>query len=146
MIVGARDEAMSKYAFRVIPVLDIKDGQAVHAVGGIRSHYRPLASRLHPSSEPIEIARAYRDILGLHDLYLADLDAIVGKGPDLRLYAGLRAEGLNLWIDPGIKGPEDLGVLGDLGDSTFVIGLETVRGPNDLQAIVDRAGSRTGRS
>ena len=51
--------------FRVIPVLDIKNGQAVHAVAGIRSHYRPLQSILHPSCEPLELARAYRDLLDL---------------------------------------------------------------------------------
>src|SRR5262249_58597615 len=70
-ILGTSDEPMSESAFRVIPVLDVKDRIAVHAIGGIRSHYRPLLSKLHPSSDPIAIARAYRDVLGLHDLYLA---------------------------------------------------------------------------
>ena len=73
--------------FRVIPVLDVKNGQAVHAVGGIRSHYRPLQSLLHPSCEPLELARAYRDLLGLRELYLADLDAISGNDPICRSIA-----------------------------------------------------------
>jgi phosphoribosylformimino-5-aminoimidazole carboxamide ribotide isomerase len=132
---------MPKDTFRVIPVLDVKDGHAVHAVGGIRSHYRPLVSELHPSSDPIAIARAYRDVLGLHDLYLADLDAIAGKGPDVPLYGGLTAEGLRLWIDPGIRDADDLGALADPGDTTFVIGLETIRGPDAMGAILDRVGS-----
>ena len=94
---------MSKDTFRLIPVLDVQDRIAVHAVGGIRSHYRPLHTKLHASSDPIAIARAYRDVLGLNELYLADLDAIAGKRPDGRLYADLGEQGLSLWIDAGIK-------------------------------------------
>jgi phosphoribosylformimino-5-aminoimidazole carboxamide ribotide isomerase len=135
------DEPMPGTAFRVIPVLDVKDRLAVHAVGGIRSHYRPLASKLHPSPEPIAIARAYRDALGLRDLYLADLDAIAGKGPELNLYAALCAEGLDLWIDPGIGDAADLDPFSDLGGTVFVVGLETLRGPEALEAILDRFGS-----
>ena len=51
------EEAMLESHFRVIPVLDVKNGQAVHAVGGIRSHYRPLQSLLHPSCDPLELVR-----------------------------------------------------------------------------------------
>ena len=96
---------------------------------------------MHPSSDPIAIARAYRDVLGLNELYLADLDAIAGKRPDGRLYADLRAQGLNLWIDAGIKDPHDLDVLVELGNTTLVVGLETVRGPDALGSIVDRVGN-----
>ena len=65
--------------FQVIPVLDLKDGRAVHAKGGRRDHYRPIQSILHPTSDPIALARAFRAGLGLHTLYLADLDAITGS-------------------------------------------------------------------
>ena len=65
---------MLKNPFRVIPVLDLKDGQAVHAVAGQRSHYQPVRSILHPSADPMDLARAFRDMLGLHKLYLADLE------------------------------------------------------------------------
>jgi phosphoribosylformimino-5-aminoimidazole carboxamide ribotide isomerase len=132
---------MSETAFRVIPVLDVKDGLAVHAIGGIRSHYRPLRSKLHSTSAPIELARAYRDLLGLRELYLADLDAISGKGPDRGLYAELSAEGLGLWIDAGVRDHHDLGALDEVGDMTIVVGLETIRGPGVLGAILDRAGN-----
>ena len=133
---------MSQSAFRVIPVLDVKDGIAVHAVGGIRSHYRPLRTNLHASSDPIAIARAYRDVLGLNELYLADLDAIAGKRPHRLSTASLRAEGLNLWIDAGIKDVlMTSSFMSELDDATLVAGLETVRGPKALEAIIDRVGS-----
>src|SRR5947209_7775724 len=61
---------------RIIPVLDLKAGLAVHAVAGDRAYYQPIRSILHQGSDPIGLARAYRDKLGLSDLYVADLDAI----------------------------------------------------------------------
>ncbi len=124
--------------FRVIPVLDVKNGQAVHAVGGIRSHYRPLRSILHPSCEPLELARAYRNLLDLRELYLADLDAIAGKRRDLSLYRNLAGQNVHLWIDAGLQDEDDLGALIDLDHTTLVIGLETAAGPEAVRAILDR--------
>jgi len=124
--------------FRVIPVLDVKNGQAVHAVGGIRSHYRPLQSILHPTCEPLELARAYRDLLDLRELYLADLGAISGQRPDLSLYRKLTSEDVHLWIDAGLKNEDDLDALVDLDHTTIVVGLETAGGPDAVRAILDR--------
>ena len=67
---------------RLIPVLDLKAGRPVHAIGGNRAHYEPLRSILHPAgADPVELARACRDRLGLRELYVADLDAILGAAP-----------------------------------------------------------------
>ena len=82
---------MSENAFRVIPVLDVKDGQAVHAVGGNRSHYRPLRSILSSYFGTRRDCASYRDLLGLRDLYLADLDAISRGRPNPSLYRRLAA-------------------------------------------------------
>lgn len=122
----------------MIPVLDVKNGQAVHAVGGIRSHYRPLQSLLHPSCEPLELARAYRDQLDLRELYLADLDAISGQPPDLPLYRKLAALGMHLWIDAGLRDKNGIEALVDLDCTTIVVGLETVAGPDAVRAILKR--------
>lgn len=126
--------------FRVIPVLDVRNGQAVHAVGGVRSHYRPLGSILHASSRPLELARAYRDSLGLQDLYLADLDAISTARPDRELYRDLEALALNLWIDAGLRTGDDAEPLLSLPRVTVVVGLETASGPESVREILDRAG------
>ena len=48
----------SRRPMRVVPVLDIKNGRAVHAVQGKRAHYGPLRSVLHGSDDPIGIASA----------------------------------------------------------------------------------------
>jgi phosphoribosylformimino-5-aminoimidazole carboxamide ribotide isomerase len=124
--------------FRVIPVLDVKNGQAVHAVGGIRSHYRPLQSRLHPSFDPLDLLRAYRDLLDLRQLYLADLDAITGKQPDVELYRKLAGQDVGLWIDAGVRDQDDLAALVDLDRTTIVVGLETAAGPHAVANVLLR--------
>jgi phosphoribosylformimino-5-aminoimidazole carboxamide ribotide isomerase len=134
------EESIVPGDFPVIPVLDVRDGQAVHAVGGIRSHYQPLRSILHPSAEPVAVARGYRDILGLRTIYLADLDGISGGPPNERLYRELAELGVHLWIDPGLKTADDVGRLVDLERTSIVIGLETVQGPDAVRAILARAG------
>jgi phosphoribosylformimino-5-aminoimidazole carboxamide ribotide isomerase len=127
----------------LIPVLDFKDGKAVHAVGGRRDYYQPISSILHESSEPIALARAIRDTLGLHTLYLADLDAIRGGPLSVRTYQQLIALNLNLWLDIGVRDVNSLAPLLELGRSgcTIVVGLETVRGPSDLSGILDILGA-----
>jgi phosphoribosylformimino-5-aminoimidazole carboxamide ribotide isomerase len=129
---------MLESRFRVIPVLDVKNGQAVHAVGGIRSHYRPLQSRLHPTCDPLELLRAYRDLLGLGELYLADLDAITGKRPHVELYRELAGQDVHLWIDAGLRDQDDLTALLDLDRTTIVVGLETAAGPLAVGNVLSR--------
>jgi phosphoribosylformimino-5-aminoimidazole carboxamide ribotide isomerase len=132
---------MLKTAFRVIPVLDVKDGLAVHAVAGQRSYYRPIQSLLHPSADPLELARAYRDILGLHELYLADLDAIARGGQNYALYSELTALGLEIWIDAGVRSENDVPAMVENRRITIVVGLETIRGASDLEATLRLAGT-----
>jgi phosphoribosylformimino-5-aminoimidazole carboxamide ribotide isomerase len=92
---------------RLIPVLDVRGGAAVHAVGGNREHYRPLSSRWCDGADPVRVARAMRDRFAFEELYLADLDAILGQPPNRALYARLHALGFRLWVDAGIRTSED---------------------------------------
>src|SRR5262245_10622635 len=116
---------MTRMPFRVVPVLDLKEGRAVHAVGGRRQHYQPLRSILHTNSRPIPLARAIRDLLGLETLYLADLDAIAGRPANLVLYQELVALGLHLWVDAGLRDVRSAAPLLELdgSGSTLVVGL-----------------------
>ena len=125
---------------RIIPVIDIRGGQAVHAVAGVRDNYRPLRSNLRPGSDPILIAQAVRDRFGFHDLYLADLDAIHGLPPSLSLYKKLSDLRLNLWVDAGLLDNSYVSEILNTGVSQVVVGLETVAGPEGLKRILERAG------
>jgi phosphoribosylformimino-5-aminoimidazole carboxamide ribotide isomerase len=123
-------------SIRLIPVLDLKAGRAVHAVGGDRGHYQPLRTRLHPGPDQIGVARGFRDTLGLREVYLADLDAIAGSAPDHALYRAIRSLGLDLWVDAGIRDRTGLVPPLDSEVSSIVAGLETVRGPAALAEIL----------
>ena len=74
---------------RLIPVMDLKDGLVVHAVRGERQRYQPVKSVLCPTAQPLDVALAFRDQLGLSELYIADLDAIQGSGDHRSLIAAL---------------------------------------------------------
>ena len=65
---------------QIIPVLDVAGGIAVHAQAGDRSRYAPLTSDLvpHHPGDPVALLRAFHSTLGVHECYVADLDAIQG--------------------------------------------------------------------
>jgi phosphoribosylformimino-5-aminoimidazole carboxamide ribotide isomerase len=133
---------MAGRPFQVIPVLDLKDGRAVHAIGGRRDHYRPIQSVLHPTADPVTLACAFRTGMGLQTLYLADLDAIAGFDRAVHIYHALIATGLSLWIDAGVTDWRSAAALLSLDSPalTIVAGLETLRGPRELAQIVKLAG------
>jgi phosphoribosylformimino-5-aminoimidazole carboxamide ribotide isomerase len=88
----------------------------------------------------VDLARAYRDVLGFRELYLADLDAICAGRPDQTLYRDLEGLQLDLWIDAGLKTADDLESICGLARVTIVVGLETVSGADAVREILDRAG------
>ena len=121
---------------RVIPVLDIKSGIVVRGIGGRREEYRPLASRLCGSPQPVDVARAIRQHLGLQEFYLADLDAIGGSAPASAIYADIHSLGCSLWVDAGIRDLDDARALAAAGLEGIIAGLETLLAPDDLESIV----------
>ncbi|MCS6978151.1 MAG: HisA/HisF-related TIM barrel protein [Gemmatales bacterium] len=123
---------------RVIPVLDVQGGVAVHAVAGRRHEYRPLTSRLTSATDPVEVARAFRAHLACPELYLADLDAICRGYRNPFLYQSLVEIGLSLWLDAGVRSAEDAVELAALPLAKIVLGLETLRGPEVVAEIAGR--------
>ncbi|HEY7156718.1 MAG TPA: HisA/HisF-related TIM barrel protein [Gemmataceae bacterium] len=125
---------------RILPVLDVMNGEVVRGVGGRRQEYRPIVSRLTTSSRPLDVARAIRCHFGWSEFYLADLDAILGDEPAWTIYAALREEGFRLWVDGGVRGMTQACQLADVGIESLVVGLETVAGPAELAAMVRAFG------
>ncbi len=67
---------------RVIGVVDLRGGQAVHAIAGDRERYVPvrsIAGRAIEAGDPLTLSRAYHESLGINELYVADLDALAGR-------------------------------------------------------------------
>ena len=83
---------------RVVPVIDLKGGTAVHAIRGERERYRPVGDAL-------SLARTFRDALGLDELYVADLDAITGTGGNDAVIGALASEA-RVMLDAGVSKPE----------------------------------------
>jgi phosphoribosylformimino-5-aminoimidazole carboxamide ribotide isomerase len=127
---------------RVLPVLDLMGGEVVRGVAGRRREYRPVVSLLSVSSRPRDVADGFRTHFGLTELYLADLDAIMGGEPAWPVYADLRAAGFRLWIDAGVREMERAARLIEDGVESVVVGLETVAGPDVLAAVCQRYGDR----
>jgi phosphoribosylformimino-5-aminoimidazole carboxamide ribotide isomerase len=120
---------------RIIPVLDIKNGIVVRGIGGRREEYRPIVSKLTTSCRPVDVARAFRDQLGLMEMYIADLDAIAGASPAWNTYEEIQALGCRLWVDAGVRQAADALQLNQHEIRDVVIGLETVAGPSVIEAI-----------
>lgn len=89
----------------VIPVIDLKSGQVVHARGGQRDAYRPIATPLSPTSAPDDVLAGLLRLHPFRRLYVADLDAIEGRGSHAGLLSDLaRAHpGLEVWLDAGVR-------------------------------------------
>lgn len=115
---------------RIVPVIDLLGGQAVHARRGDRANYRPVQSALVAGSDPVDVARALiaaahvaQQRLGTSSagikeddgaapdtdrLYVADLDALQGRGVQQAAIAALLAglPGVQLWLDAGFGDPD----------------------------------------
>jgi phosphoribosylformimino-5-aminoimidazole carboxamide ribotide isomerase len=95
----------------VIPVIDLRGGVVVAARRGDRARYRPLETPLAASADPVVVALGLRSLYPFSTLYVADLDGIEGRGPDLatqhRLAAAWPGE---LWLDDGTAGSDNADV------------------------------------
>jgi phosphoribosylformimino-5-aminoimidazole carboxamide ribotide isomerase len=127
---------------RVIPVLDILGGYAVHARAGNRDSYAPLASQLAPGEpgDAVAIARAIRDRLACRELYLADLDGIMGGPPQRALRSAVAAElpGVAVWMDAGVGTADRARELLADGAARVIVGLETLPAASDPHAVLAR--------
>jgi phosphoribosylformimino-5-aminoimidazole carboxamide ribotide isomerase len=127
----------------VIGVLDLRRGQAVHAVAGDRERYVPARMDAHPNVVPgdaLAIAGAYIRTLGVTELYVADLDAIVHRTPQETLVRELAGLGLPLWLDAGIASDSDARAAVDCGARRLVVGTETLTTFAVLKAICAEVG------
>lgn len=145
---------------RLIGVLDLLGGRAVHARAGHRASYMPVQTRAGSFVEPGDaaaIANTYVKTLGITELYVADLDAILGRragtpgrsdagakgvhGPHDTLVAAIATLGAPLWLDDGISSIELARRALALGAAHVVVGLETLRSYGDLEEICASVGA-----
>ncbi len=127
---------------RVIPVIDLLGGVVVHAVRGKRSSYLPLESKFCCSAEPIAVAEAFK-AAGFHDLYIADLDAILCKGNNLKDIKGIAQQtNMRLMVDAGVADIEQAQTLLQHKTSKIIIGTETLSSLTFIQEAICSIGTK----
>jgi len=122
---------------KLIPVIDLMQGQVVRAVRGDRKSYRPIESRLCAGSDPATVARALCEYCATRQLYVADLDALMGRAAQISVLRALRQAipGLELWLDAGFAGKDAADAMGrDLDDAPWlpVFGSESLASRDEL--------------
>ncbi|MEM4700488.1 MAG: HisA/HisF-related TIM barrel protein, partial [Candidatus Nezhaarchaeales archaeon] len=127
---------------RVVPVIDLRGGVAVHAVRGERSQYRPVRSVLASSPDPLSLGASFKS-MGLSELYIADLDMIEGAGDNLAVVAEVKRKlGLRLLVDAGVSSPDAAERLVGLGVDEVVVGTETLSDLAELREVARAVGDR----
>ncbi|ADJ27326.1 HisA/HisF-related TIM barrel protein [Nitrosococcus watsonii] len=122
---------------QLLPVLDLWGGVVVHARGGQRDDYLPLASPLAPNSSPLQVVAGLLQWCRFQQLYIADLNAIMGDGNNHFMIAAIAQSypDLELWVDGGTACHEAVAQLFALGVARPVVGTETLPDLEAWQAL-----------
>jgi phosphoribosylformimino-5-aminoimidazole carboxamide ribotide isomerase len=130
---------------KCIFVFDILNGAVVHALRGERSRYKPVAefSQVIESSDPLLIMDELRPV----QVYVADLDMIMGRGNNMELIQEISKRAKTM-ADTGASRSSDLDLLPPsvipvLGTETASISLiEEVSGQRRTIASLDMSKRR----
>ena len=122
-------------------MIDLLGGRAVHARGGERARYQPVATvaGVPVQGDAVALARAYT-ALGVRELYVADLDAIGGAQLQAGIIADIGAVATPLWLDAGVSTTDGAHACLALGATRIVVGLETLSSWASLREICEEAG------
>ena len=126
----------TKKAFEIIPVIDLLDGQVVHARHGDRQHYQPIQSSLCHGSEPLAIVQALLELYPFDQLYIADLNAIQKRSNHQQIIANIQAHypHLQIWLDAGIGCANDLSAWSGIS-LNWVFGSESLHKLSDYLSL-----------
>ncbi|MHA1999038.1 MAG: HisA/HisF-related TIM barrel protein [Promethearchaeota archaeon] len=131
-------------SFRLIPVMDIKEGLAVHAVKGLRNAYKPVACDWCSDGNINELIAGYRDEFNLQDLYIADLDSILLDTMDASMYKMIRdAVKGHIMIDAGITTFEKFQELDGYRFDEIILGTESIRDLHIFDRIIEENKVKT---
>lgn len=118
-----------------IPVLDLKEGQAVSGKSGLRDTYQPLQTVFAPSSNPIEIAQGLK-INGAGEVYIADLDLIESNGHNINDIKMVNTI-LPVILDAGVKNAESFEFFLDYAFK-IIIPTETLESIDEIYEIFEK--------
>ncbi len=121
--------------FRIVFVMDMRNGEAVHAVRGEREKYKPVQSRICDSSAPMDIISK----LMPREVYIADLDRLQHLGNNFELIKRISAKTKTM-VDTGAENMDDVEKCLGIADIA-ILGTETA----SLELIKEAAGRFPGK-
>ncbi len=128
--------------FEIIPVIDILNSRAVHAVKGERSKYKPLNSYLLDSVNFPNVIETLMEEFNFSTYYMADLDSIIDNVPNTLLLTDFmdKTNKVTILLDQGIETIEDLDRVSSISNIKVILGLETIEGFDIISAAINRLG------
>ena len=125
--------------FRIVPVVDLKDGVAVHAIKGQRNRYSPVTCDWCSNGDIVALLKGYTGIYGLQDLYIADLDAITSDTLNYDVYPKILeiVQG-KIMFDAGVTSVEKFTEITRLGFHEIILGTESISSLNSYKEITEK--------
>ena len=118
-----------------IPVIDLKQHQAVSGKSGMRDTYQPLKTVFAPSSNPVEIAQGLK-LNGADEMYIADLDLIESNGHNINDIKMVNTI-LPVIFDGGVKNCEGFEFFLDYAYK-IIIPTETLESIDEMRKIFEK--------
>ena len=118
-----------------IPVIDLKQGQAVSGKSGMRDTYTPLQTVFSPSANPVEIAQGLK-LNGADEMYIADLDLIESEGHNINDIKMVNTI-LPVLFDGGVKNCEAFEFFLDYA-YRVIVPTETLESIEEMKKIFDK--------
>lgn len=89
---------------KIIPVIDLKNGNVVHAVQGKRDEYKVLKTLISATSHLNDLCSIFINQFNFETIYIADLDAIRQHTNQHSIIKSLLRTypDLNIWLDSGL--------------------------------------------
>ena len=118
-----------------IPVIDLKQHQAVSGKSGMRDTYKPLNTVFAPSSNPVDIAQGLK-LNGATEMYIADLDLIESQGHnvnDIKMVNTI----LPVMFDGGVKNCESFEFFLDYAYK-IIVPTETLESIDEMRKIFEK--------
>ena len=118
-----------------IPVIDLKQHQAVSGKSGMRDTYQPLRTVFAPSSNPVEIAQGLK-LNGADEMYIADLDLIESSGHNISEIKMVNTI-LPVMFDGGVKNCESFDFFLDYAYK-IIVPTETIESIEEMEKIFEK--------
>jgi phosphoribosylformimino-5-aminoimidazole carboxamide ribotide isomerase len=128
----------------IIPVLDLMNGQVVHAKHGDRQNYLPIQSVLCSSTDPQSLVGALMELYPFKHLYIADINAIQKTGNHQSEIDDIASTfpALEIYLDAGFRSNAEINTFHQM-NITPVLGSESIANIETYLAMKDSYPKRT---